>query len=148
VAIHDIDREDQIRQLRTDLAAASTHCLQLEEANRAWQKYQHDQIESFRQQLQEQIPSFNQIENPSLDFIAQQIINHLHQLNIQRDSLIRQSELLKDEMQLQKQQMGNHIFNLDKSVSNYIYEFRTSRICRRRKANVPKTVTRQTNSRG
>ena len=90
VPIHNInrDREDEFRQLRNDLAAASAHCLQLEEANRAWQKYQQDQIESFRQNLQEQIPSFNQIENPSLDSIAQQIINHLHQVNSQRDYLV------------------------------------------------------------
>jgi hypothetical protein len=111
VAIHNIDRnrDDEIQQLRTDLAAASAHCLQLDEANRAWQKYQYEQIESFRQKLQEQIPSFNQIENPSLDFIAQEIFNYLEQLTTQRDSLIRQNDLLTEEIQLQKQQLGKII---------------------------------------
>ena len=132
VAIHNIDREreEEIRQLRSDLAAASAHCLQLEEANRAWQKYQYEQIESFRQKLQEQIPIFNQMENASLDFIAQQIINYLDQLNIQRDNLIHHNDLLKDEIRLQKQQLGNNTFKIHKLISNYNFQYRTSRICR------------------
>jgi hypothetical protein len=131
VLIHNIDREEEIRQLRIDLAAASAHCLQLDEANRAWQKYQHDQIESFRQKLQEQIPTFNQIENTSLDFIIQQIINYLDQLNIQRDNLIQQNNLLKDEIRLQQQQQsGNYLFRLNKTISNYIFQYRTSRFGR------------------
>ncbi|CAF3509774.1 unnamed protein product, partial [Rotaria sp. Silwood2] len=54
------------------------------------------------QKLQEQIPSLNQIENFSLDFIAQQIINYLDELNIQRDNLMRYNDSLKDEIQLHK----------------------------------------------
>jgi len=130
VLIHNIDREEEIRQLRIDLAAASAHCLQLEEANRAWQKYQYDQIESFRQKLQEQIPTFNQIENTSLDFIAQQIFNYLDQLNIQRDNLIHQNDLLKDEIRIQKQQLGNYFFKSNKTVFNIIFQYRTSRFGR------------------
>ncbi len=60
MAIHNIDREQEIQQLRDDLAAASAHCLHLDEANRAWQKYQYDQIESFKQNLNEKIQTFNQ----------------------------------------------------------------------------------------
>ncbi|CAF4748510.1 unnamed protein product, partial [Rotaria sp. Silwood2] len=107
VAIHNIhgEREDQIRQLQTDLAIASAHCLQLENANTAWQSYQYEQIESLRKNLQELIPSLNLLENSSLDIIAQQIIEYLKQLNIQRDNLLRQNDLLKDEIRLQKQQL-------------------------------------------
>jgi hypothetical protein len=123
VPIHNIDRDEEIRELQSDLAAASAHCLQLEEANRAWQKYQYDQIESFKQKLQEQIPTFNQIENPSLDFIAEQIMNYLEQLRHQND-------LLKDEIRVQKQQLGNYIFKSNKPVFNYIFKYRTSRFCR------------------
>jgi hypothetical protein len=104
VAIHNIDREDEIRQLQNDLAAASAHCLQLEEANRAWQKYQYDQIETFRQNLQQQIPTLNQIENPSLDSISQQIIDYLDQSNSQRDNLIQENDLLRDEIRVQKKE--------------------------------------------
>ncbi len=147
VPIHNIDREEEIRQLRIDLAAASAHCLQLEEANRAWQKYQYDQIESFRQKLQQQIPTFNQIENTSLDFIAQQIFNYLDQLNIQRDNLIHQNDLLKDEIRIQKQQLGNYFFKSNKTVFNIIFQYRTSRFGRQWKTNVSKTFTRQIYSR-
>jgi hypothetical protein len=108
----------------------SAQCFQLEEANRAWQKYPYEQIEAFRQKLQQKIPLFNQIEDSSLDFIAQQIINHLDQLNFQRDDLMHQIDLLKDEIRLQKQQLGNQLFILDKIVSEYIFIHRTSRICR------------------
>jgi hypothetical protein len=108
IAIHNTDREheEEVRQLRTDLATASAHCIELEEANRAWQKYQYDQMESFRQKLQEYIPSFDHIENSSLDSVAQQMINYLDQLNIQRDDLMRQIDTLTNEVQLQKRQLG------------------------------------------
>ncbi|CAF1375878.1 unnamed protein product, partial [Rotaria sordida] len=107
IGIHNIDRErdDEIHQLQTDLAVASNRCFELEAANSAWQKYQYEQIESLRKKLQEQIPSLNQIENSSLDFITQQILDYLHQLNIQRDNLLHQNDLLKDEIRLQKQQL-------------------------------------------
>ena len=101
--VQNIDQGDEIQQLRSDLAAASTHCLQLEEANRAWQKYQHDQVESFTQNLQQQIPTLNPAENPSLDSIGQQIVNYLNQLNSVRDSLVQQNDSLRDEIRAQKQ---------------------------------------------
>ncbi|CAF3671069.1 unnamed protein product [Adineta steineri] len=108
IGIHNVDRDrdEEIRQLRTDLAAATAHCQSLDEANRAWQKFQNEQIESFRQKFQEQIPSLNQMENTSLDFIAQEIGNHLNQLNIQHDNLMHHMNTLKDEIQVQKQQLG------------------------------------------
>jgi hypothetical protein len=112
IAIHNIDRDrdEEIRQLRTDLAAASAHYLTLEEANCAWQKYQYEQIESFRQKLQDRILPLNQMENSSLDFIAQQILNYLDHLNNQQENLLRHNDLLKEEIQLQKQQLGKPIF--------------------------------------
>ncbi|CAF3904832.1 unnamed protein product, partial [Rotaria sp. Silwood1] len=107
VGIHSIDREreNEIHQLRTDLAVASARCFELEEANTAWRNYQYEQIESLRKKLQELIPSLNLIENSSLDIITQQIIDYLNQLNIQQDNLLRQNDLLKDEIRLQKQQL-------------------------------------------
>ena len=112
IAIHNIDREreEEIRQLRADLATTSAHCFQLEEANRAWQNYPYEQIESFRQKLQHKIPLFNQMEDASLDLFAQHIIHHLDQLNIERDNLMRHIDSLKDEIRLQKQQLGNNTF--------------------------------------
>ncbi|CAF1445601.1 unnamed protein product, partial [Rotaria sp. Silwood1] len=107
VGIHSIDREreNEIHQLRTDLAVASARCFELEEANTAWRNYQYEQIESLRKKLQELIPSLNLIENSSLDILTQQIIDYLNQLNIQQDNLLRQNDLLKDEIRLQKQQL-------------------------------------------
>ncbi|UJR33572.1 hypothetical protein I4U23_021010 [Adineta vaga] len=107
VGIHNIDhdRDQEIRQLRADLLASSAHCATLEEANRAWQKYQFDQIETLKQKLQEQIPSLQSMENTSLDFIGQHIMSYFSQLNDQRDNLMRHNDLLKDEIQLQKQQL-------------------------------------------
>ena len=98
---------EEIQQLRDELAAASAHCLQLEEANRAWHKYQSDQIESFRQNLQEKIPVVETDENPSLDSIAQQVINHLDQLNSQRDQLLQQNDSLKAEITMHTKELGN-----------------------------------------
>ncbi|CAF4270640.1 unnamed protein product, partial [Rotaria magnacalcarata] len=107
VAIHNVNREheQEIYQLRTDLATASARCLELEEANCAWQNYQYGQIESLRKKLQDQIPSLNEIDNASLEYLSQQIIHHLDHLYAERDDLIRHNDLLKDEIRIQKQQL-------------------------------------------
>ncbi|CAF5137238.1 unnamed protein product, partial [Rotaria magnacalcarata] len=112
VAIHNVNREheQEIYQLRTDLATASARCLELEEANCAWQNYQYGQIESLRKKLQDQIPSLNEIDNASLEYLSQQIIHHLDHLYAERDDLIRHNDLLKDEIRIQKQQLGNRLF--------------------------------------
>lgn len=150
IAIHNIDREreEEIRQLRADLATTSAQCFQLEEANRAWQNYPYEQIESFRQKLQQKIPLFNQMEDASLDLFAQHIIHHLDQLNIERDNLMRHIDSLKDEIRLQKQQLGNNTFKIHKLMSNYNFKYRTSGICRQWQTFASKTITRQKYSRG
>lgn len=101
--------KDEIQQLRDELTAASAHCSQLEEANRAWQQYQADQIESFRRNLQDKIPMFDENENPSLDLIAQQVVHHLDQLNHQRDELLQQNDILKTDIAAHKKQLGKSI---------------------------------------
>ena len=108
VAIHNMghERTEEIRQLRADLAAASNHCLQLEEANRAWQFYQQSQLDQFRQQLQEQIPMLNQTDDSSLDQMTQHVLNHIGQLAIERDNLMHQTDLLNNEVQLQRDTYG------------------------------------------
>ncbi|CAF1066100.1 unnamed protein product [Adineta ricciae] len=107
VGIHNInrDRDEELRQLRADLSTASARCAALEEANSAWQKYQFDQTESFKQKLQQQIPVLQTLDNTSLDLIGQQVMNYLDQLNEQRDNLIKHNDLLKEEIQLQKQHL-------------------------------------------
>ncbi|CAM4859045.1 unnamed protein product [Rotaria socialis] len=107
VAIHNVNREheQEIYQLRADLATASARCLELEEVNLAWQNYQHDQIESLRKKLQEQIPSLNEIDNASIEYLSQQIIHHLDHLYAERDNVIRDNDLLKDELRILKQQL-------------------------------------------
>ena len=123
--------KDEIQQLRDELAAASAHCLQLEEANRAWQQYQSDQIESFRRNLQEKMPLHTGDENPSLDFIGQQVVNHLDQLNHQRDELLQQNDLLKADMVLQKKELGNSIRKSNETSLLYLFfRCRSSEFCR------------------
>ena len=130
MAIHNLDhaRDEEVRQLRTDLVAASAHCTQLEEANRAWQQYQHDQVEAFRQRLGPQIPALDQTENATLDFMAQQILIQLNELHIEGENLRRHIDHLKEEVQVHKQKIGNifgtyiaivacHATRLDRSAS-------------------------------
>ncbi|CAF3326714.1 unnamed protein product, partial [Rotaria socialis] len=107
VAIHNVNREHELEiyRLRADLATASARCLELEEVNLAWQNYQHDQIESLRKKLQEQIPSLNEIDNASIEYQSQQIIHHLDHLYAERDNVIRDNDLLKDELRILKQQL-------------------------------------------
>ncbi|CAF5118178.1 unnamed protein product, partial [Rotaria sp. Silwood1] len=75
--------EEELRQLRTDLTASSAHCLQLEEANRAWQQFHQNQLELFRHKLQDSIPLDD---NFTLEQIAQQIFIHLQQLQNNKDN--------------------------------------------------------------
>ena len=42
------EHEQELQQLRENLALLTTQCAQLDEANRAWQLYQQSQIDTFR----------------------------------------------------------------------------------------------------
>lgn len=119
---------DEIQQLRDELAAASAHCSQLEEANRAWQKYQSDTIESFRQNLQEKMPIVETDENPSLDSIAQQVINHLDQLNSQRDQLLQQNDSLKADIIARTKELGNRTLKF--TMKMFYFRYRWFGCCR------------------
>lgn len=112
VAIHNIghEREEEIQQLRTDLSVASARCFQLEEANCAWKNYQHQQIESLSQKLKQKLPTFNCIENSSLDVITEQLMDYFDQSNAQQDNLMRHNDILKDEIRSLKQQLGNNSY--------------------------------------
>ena len=69
--------EEELQQLRTDVATLTAQCAQLDEANRAWQQYHQNELESFRKKLQNWI-LFD--EKSTLEQIAQEIIVHLDQL--------------------------------------------------------------------
>ena len=81
------------------------------------------------------------LENTSLDLIGQQIMSYVDQLNEQRDNLIKHNDLLKEEIQLQKQHMGIFVFFF-KIQSLHFPKFRTSRITRHRKSKVATTIAR------
>jgi chromosome segregation ATPase len=150
VAIHNIDhaRDEEMRQLRADLAAASTHCSQLEEANRAWQQYQHDQVEAFRQRLQPEVPALDQTENASLDSMAQQILNQLNELHIERENLRRQMDYLKEEVQAQKQKLGKKRSKVTWTYSMYNFSLRSSRLRRKWKTYHFSSISREAVARG
>lgn len=79
--------EDELHHLREDLAALTTQCGQLDEANRAWQQYHQTQLDSFRDRLQNSLPIEN---NLSLDDIAQNIVAHLDQQQNEYENLMQQ----------------------------------------------------------
>lgn len=108
VPIHEIvpDATAEIQQLHQQIITLTDQLAQLEAANRAWQQYQHDQVEAFRQRLQPDVPTLEQTENASLDSMAQQILNQLNELHVERDNLRRQMDYLRDEVQAQKQKLG------------------------------------------
>lgn len=75
--------EDEIHQLRAELSASSAHCLQLEEANRAWQQFHQNQLDMFRSKLQHLLPMD---ESFTLDQLAQQIIDYLELLERNKEN--------------------------------------------------------------
>ncbi|CAF1419944.1 unnamed protein product, partial [Adineta steineri] len=79
----DSEREDKLRQ---DMKILANQCAQLDEANRAWQQFQQNQLESFRNKLQYSLPIDNN--SNSFDEIAQLIVDHIKQLVNERDTLI------------------------------------------------------------
>jgi hypothetical protein len=90
-----IEREtEEVRQLRTDLVSLTTQCAQLDEANRAWQQFHQNQLEIFRNKLQDWI-LFD--DNSNLEQIAQQVIVQLDQLANSREN---------------QSQLGMKIFNV------------------------------------
>jgi len=63
--------------LRINLSNLTVQCAQLDEANRAWQQFHQNQLEIFRNKLQDWILLD---ENSTLEQIAQQIVTQLDQL--------------------------------------------------------------------
>jgi chromosome segregation ATPase len=69
--------DEEIQQLRTNLSNLTAQCAQLDEANRAWQQFHQNQLEIFRNKLQDWILLD---ENSTLEQLAQQIVIQLDQL--------------------------------------------------------------------
>ena len=95
-----------MQRLKQELAATSAQCAQLDEACRAWQLYQYNQTETFRQTLQPKIPSFAQIEHPSLEILAEHIGYFTDQLKNESAALAHQIDTLKGEILSEKRRLG------------------------------------------
>jgi hypothetical protein len=90
--------EEELRQLRENLAVLTVQYARLDEANRAWQLYHQTEVDSFRDKLQNSLSIEN---NLPLDDIAKHISAHLDQLQNQRESLVQQlqtSEKLNNDL--------------------------------------------------
>ena len=68
------EHEQELQQLRDNVALLTNQCTQLDEANRAWQLYQQTQLDNFRNTIQNYLPID---ETSSLDLVAQQIVNQI-----------------------------------------------------------------------
>lgn len=75
--------EDEVQQLRTNVTNLTAQVAQLDEANHAWQQFHQNQLEIFRNKLQNWILLD---ENSTLEQIAQQILLQLDQLVNNKDS--------------------------------------------------------------
>jgi hypothetical protein len=69
---------EEIRRLREELDSTNMQLKQLDEANRAWQQYQQNQLVLLRDRLK-----LTDMENSSFEDIVQQIENRLNDLNDQ-----------------------------------------------------------------
>ena len=67
------------------IAALTTQCAQLDEANQAWQLYHATQVDSFRNKLHEYL---SLSETGSLDDLAEQIVEQVQQ---ERDGFVEKS---------------------------------------------------------
>ena len=74
------------------MAALTTQCAQLDEANRAWQLYHQTQLDSFKDKLQNSLSIENSL---SFDDIAQQILVHLDHMQNENENLAQQLETLE-----------------------------------------------------
>jgi hypothetical protein len=66
------EQEKELNQLRIDLAALTTQCAQLDEANRAWQQYQPAQLHHLQNKLQDYLPLYDNI---SFEELSQMILD-------------------------------------------------------------------------
>ncbi|CAF1477950.1 unnamed protein product, partial [Rotaria sordida] len=77
-----IQENEEIQQLKNNLATLTTQCTELDEANRAWQQYYQNQIELFHDKLQDWIPLDM---NLTLEQIIHQIVSYLNQLEYDKN---------------------------------------------------------------
>jgi chromosome segregation ATPase len=68
------EHEQELQQLRQNIASLTNQCTQLDEANRAWQLYQQTQLDNFTNTIHNYLPID---QTSSLDQVAQQIVNHI-----------------------------------------------------------------------
>ena len=69
---------EEIRQLKDQLASTNMQLKQLDEANRAWQQYQQNQLVLLNDRLK-----LTDVDNSSFEDIVQQIENRFNELNDQ-----------------------------------------------------------------
>jgi len=71
--VNNEQQTEEIRRLQEDLASTNMQLNQLDEANRAWQEYQQNQLVLLRDRLK-----LTDMENLSFEDIVQQIENRLN----------------------------------------------------------------------
>ncbi len=71
--VNNEQQTEEIRRLQEDLASTNMQLKQLDEANRAWQEYQQNQLVLLRDRLK-----LTDMENLSFEDIVQQIENRLN----------------------------------------------------------------------
>jgi len=71
--VNNEQQTEEIRRLQEDLASTNMQLKQLDEANRAWQEYQQNQLVLLRDRLK-----LTNMENLSFEDIVQQIENRLN----------------------------------------------------------------------
>lgn len=75
--------EEEVQKLKEDLATTTARCTQLDEANRAWSQYHQNQLDAFRDSLQERITLDSELD---LGQMAVKIIGHLDELKTDSQS--------------------------------------------------------------
>lgn len=83
----DGNQQEEVRQLRENLMALTAQCAQLDEANRAWQQYHQNELDSFKEKLRQNLPIADGL---SLDDAAHSIVAHLDQVKDEQNRLRQQ----------------------------------------------------------
>jgi hypothetical protein len=106
---------DEIQQLQTNLALLTTQCARFDEANRAWQQFHQNELESFRNKLQDWI---SLDVNSNLEQYAQQIVTQLEQ---DKHSLLQNNNQIGKILPTRKISMINKRFDqLFLSIKYYV----------------------------
>ncbi len=94
------EHDEELRQLRENIATLTSQCTQLDEANRAWQQYQQTQLEHFRNKLQDYLPLD---ENISFDQTAQLIVDQIIKEREEFDQRYQELEKANDDFRIESE---------------------------------------------